>query len=147
MEQNQQVQQGYMEKQQQRFEQIQEQIANMQIGIQNAQGKYIEELQVVKKRQDHLWTNQNNLCNGIMKEQDLLGKEIQDIKKWQMSETLSKFKTTKIDKVMEASLKSDLEAGSASQAARPPTPTTAPTSTPAPELSQTYDQSMQFFHD
>ncbi|MED6182840.1 hypothetical protein PIB30_032513 [Stylosanthes scabra] len=102
MEQNQQFQQGYMEKQQQGFQQIQGQIANMQIGIQNAQSKYIEELQMVKKRQDDLWNNHNNFCNCILKEQDLLAREIQGIKKWQMSETLSQFKTTQTDKVMEA---------------------------------------------
>ncbi|MED6194400.1 hypothetical protein PIB30_028153 [Stylosanthes scabra] len=201
----------YQQFQQSQSEQMQ-QYQQSQIGIKTAQGKYIEEVQELRQKQQEFYTNQNNLCNCILRDQDLMAKEIVDMKKWQMQETVGKFKTTHMNKVMEAwaeqrgymenmskqmkkwtrnasarecsdiwahqqlnpnlvempvtevtkliyencdkkrpafygCLKSDLEAGSSSQAAPPTTPSAAPTSAPAPEPDQDDYYPEQFFQD
>ncbi|MED6124082.1 hypothetical protein PIB30_055740 [Stylosanthes scabra] len=51
MEQMQQYQQNQLELQQQGFQKLNEKIANMQIGIQTAQGKYTEEVQGLQRKQ------------------------------------------------------------------------------------------------
>ncbi|MED6152237.1 hypothetical protein PIB30_089966 [Stylosanthes scabra] len=88
-------QQQYMEQRQQGFTLINEQLANMQIqqqtffeNMQSTQAQYLEELKAVKTRQDELWNNTNKFHHQIRKEQDMLAREIQEVKKYQVNQTL-----------------------------------------------------------
>ncbi|MED6163829.1 hypothetical protein PIB30_083826, partial [Stylosanthes scabra] len=99
MEQMQQYQQNQLELQQQGFQKLNEQIANMQIGIQNAQGKYIEEVQALKQKQQDLYTNYNNFYNYMKKEQQTIVKEIDEVKRFQVGQTLMAGRTDAIDKL------------------------------------------------
>ncbi|MED6115272.1 hypothetical protein PIB30_088836 [Stylosanthes scabra] len=56
--------------------------------MQNTQAQYLEELKAVKARQDELWNNTNKFHHQIRKEQDLLAREIQEVKKFQVNQTL-----------------------------------------------------------
>ncbi|MED6115210.1 hypothetical protein PIB30_088084 [Stylosanthes scabra] len=192
----------------------------MQIGIQTELGNYKEAVQTLKQKQQELFANTNNMCNRILTQQEMMNKEIIDLKKWQMSETVGR--NTQMNKVMDAwteqrgyledmskqmkkwtrnalardcyniwvhqqlnpklvempitkltrliykncdkkrpaflgCLKSDLEAGSSSQAAPPATPSAAPTSAatttpalalaPAPKHAQDDYYPEQFFEN
>ncbi|MED6175316.1 hypothetical protein PIB30_077223 [Stylosanthes scabra] len=88
-------QQHYMEQQQQDFTLINEQLASMQIqqqiffkNMQSTQAQYLEELKAVKTRRDELWNNTNMFHHQIRKEQDMLAREIQEVKKFQVNQTL-----------------------------------------------------------
>ncbi|MED6186009.1 hypothetical protein PIB30_062600 [Stylosanthes scabra] len=115
----------------------------MQIGIQT------EEVQTLKEKQHELFTNTNNMCNRILGQQEIMNKEMIDLRSdrecydiWahqQLNPNLVEMPVTKLvrliydicDKKRPAflgCLKSDHEAGSSSQAAPPATPTAAPTS-------------------
>ncbi|MED6224102.1 hypothetical protein PIB30_080498 [Stylosanthes scabra] len=96
----QQYQQKQLEARQQGFQKLNEQVANMQIGIQNELGQYKEEVSTLKGKQHELFVNTNNLCNRILREQEMMNKEVIDLKKWQMSETLRRNEQS--NKIMEA---------------------------------------------
>ncbi|MED6183057.1 hypothetical protein PIB30_034482 [Stylosanthes scabra] len=135
-----------MEAQQQGFLKLNEQVANMQIGIQTELGNYKEE-----------WTRNASAreCYDIWAHQQLNPKLVE------MPVTkLVKLIYENCDKKRPAflgCLKSDHEAGSSSQAAPPATPTTAPTSAstaipapapaPAPQHAQDDYYPEQFFQN
>ncbi|MED6220940.1 hypothetical protein PIB30_049626 [Stylosanthes scabra] len=219
-EQMQQFQQNQMEAQQQGILKLNEQVTNMQIGVQTALGNYKEEVQTLTQKQQEFFFNTNNMCNRILTQQEMMNKEMIDLKKWQMSETVGR--DTQMNKVIEAwteqhgymedmgkqmkkwtrnasarecydiwahqqlnpnlvempvtkltkliyencdkkrlaflgCLKSDLQAGSSSQAAPPATPSAAPTSAaiatptptsaPAPQHAQDDYYPEQFFQN
>ncbi|MED6145770.1 hypothetical protein PIB30_028219 [Stylosanthes scabra] len=96
----QQYQQKQLEAQQQGFQKLNEQVANMQIGIQTELGQYKEEVKTLKGKQQELFTNTNNLYNRILREQEMMNKEMIDLKKWQVSETVGRNEQS--NKVMEA---------------------------------------------
>ncbi|MED6198595.1 hypothetical protein PIB30_067905 [Stylosanthes scabra] len=84
-----------MEQQQQGFTLLNEQLASMQIqqqiffeSMHSTQAQYLEELKAVKTRQDELWNNTNKFHHQIRKEQDILAREIQEVKKYQINQTL-----------------------------------------------------------
>ncbi|MED6139514.1 hypothetical protein PIB30_084550 [Stylosanthes scabra] len=56
--------------------------------MQSTQAQYLEELKMVKTRQDELWNNTNKFHHQIRKEQDMLAREIQEVKKFQVNQTL-----------------------------------------------------------
>ncbi|MED6151230.1 hypothetical protein PIB30_080510 [Stylosanthes scabra] len=56
--------------------------------MQTTQAQYLEELKTVKARQDELWNNTNKFHHRIRKEQDMLAREIQEVKKFQVNQTL-----------------------------------------------------------
>ncbi|MED6138934.1 hypothetical protein PIB30_079190 [Stylosanthes scabra] len=56
--------------------------------IGSSSSKYLEELKTVKARQDELWNNTNKFHHQIRKEQDMLAREIQEVKKFQVNQTL-----------------------------------------------------------
>ncbi|MED6220163.1 hypothetical protein PIB30_042149 [Stylosanthes scabra] len=66
-----------------------QQVKNYQVNqtmIKSARNKALmEELAAVKTRQEEFFSNQTNQYNMIRKEQNLLGKEILDVKKYQMN--------------------------------------------------------------
>ncbi|MED6225375.1 hypothetical protein PIB30_093006 [Stylosanthes scabra] len=47
-----------------------------------------QELKTVRARQDELWNNTNKFHHQIRKEQDMLAREIQEVKKFQVNQTL-----------------------------------------------------------
>ncbi|MED6115776.1 hypothetical protein PIB30_093965 [Stylosanthes scabra] len=88
-------QQHYMEQQQQGFTLLNEQLASMQIqqqtffeSMQSTQAQYLKELKAVKTRQDELCNNTNKFHHQIRKEQDMLAREIQEVKKYRVNQTL-----------------------------------------------------------
>ncbi|MED6174274.1 hypothetical protein PIB30_067559 [Stylosanthes scabra] len=131
----------------------------MHIGIQTELGHYKEEVHTLKEKQHELFRNTNNMCNRILRQQEMMNKEMIDLKKWQnwtrnasarecydiwahqqLNPNLVEMPVTKLvrliydncDKKRPAflgCLKSDHEAGSSSQAAPPATPIVAPIST------------------
>ncbi|MED6200336.1 hypothetical protein PIB30_084104 [Stylosanthes scabra] len=56
--------------------------------MQTTQPQYLEKLKMVNARQDELWKNTNNFHHQIRKEQDMLAREIQEVKKFQVNQTL-----------------------------------------------------------
>ncbi|MED6213250.1 hypothetical protein PIB30_091331 [Stylosanthes scabra] len=56
--------------------------------MQSTQAQYLEELKSVKTRQDELWNNTNKFYHQIRKEQDMLARKIQEVKKLQVNQTL-----------------------------------------------------------
>ncbi|MED6121016.1 hypothetical protein PIB30_026089 [Stylosanthes scabra] len=96
----QQYQQKQLEAQQQGFQMLNDQVANMQIGIQSELGQYKKEVSTLKDKQQELFTNTNNLCNRILRQQDMMNKEMIDLKKWQVSETVGRNEQS--NKIMEA---------------------------------------------
>ncbi|MED6139529.1 hypothetical protein PIB30_084653 [Stylosanthes scabra] len=56
--------------------------------MQTTQSQYLEEFKAVKIRQDELWNNTNKFHHQIRKEQDMLAREIQEVKKFQVNQTL-----------------------------------------------------------
>ncbi|MED6149530.1 hypothetical protein PIB30_063419 [Stylosanthes scabra] len=96
----QQYQQKQLEAQQQGFQKLNEQVANMQIGIHNELGQYKEELNTLKGKQQESFVNTNNMCNRILREQERMNKELIDLKKWQVSETVGRNEQS--NKIMDA---------------------------------------------
>ncbi|MED6214705.1 hypothetical protein PIB30_105833 [Stylosanthes scabra] len=96
----QQYQQKQLEAQQQGFQKLNEQVANMQIGIQNELGQYKEELNTLKGKQQESFVNTNNMCNRILRDQERMNKELIDLKKWQVSETVGRNEQS--NEIMEA---------------------------------------------
>ncbi|MED6149262.1 hypothetical protein PIB30_060700 [Stylosanthes scabra] len=102
-----QFQQTMMEQQQQGFNLINEMLAGMQLqqenmfqGLQTTQNQYLEELRALKTRQDEFFSNQNNQYNMIRQEQDLMAKEIQDLKKHQVNTTMIGANKKEIDQLV-----------------------------------------------
>ncbi|MED6127056.1 hypothetical protein PIB30_084430, partial [Stylosanthes scabra] len=99
-------QQNSWEQQQQGFHLINEQLAGMQLqqqqffeNMQNTQAQYLEELKTVKARQDELWNNTNKFHDQIRKEQDMIAREIQEVKKFQVNQTLMGFQKEAVEKL------------------------------------------------
>ncbi|MED6196684.1 hypothetical protein PIB30_049615 [Stylosanthes scabra] len=70
------------------------------IGIQTELSNYKEVVQTLKQKQQELFANTNNMCNRILTQQEMMNKEVIDLKKWQVSETVGR--DTQMKKVMEA---------------------------------------------
>ncbi|MED6208000.1 hypothetical protein PIB30_040928 [Stylosanthes scabra] len=67
--------------------------------MQSTQAQYLEELKIVKGRQDELWNNTNRFHHQIRKEQDMIAREIQEVKKLQVNQTLMGFQTEAVEKL------------------------------------------------
>ncbi|MED6137421.1 hypothetical protein PIB30_064881 [Stylosanthes scabra] len=66
--------------------------------MQNTQAEYLEELKTVKARQDELWNNTNKFHHQIRKVQDMIAREIQEVKKFQVNQALMGFRTEAVEK-------------------------------------------------
>ncbi|MED6139126.1 hypothetical protein PIB30_080935 [Stylosanthes scabra] len=53
----------------------------------------------VKARQDELWNNTNKFHHQIRKEQDMIPREIQEVKKFQVNQTLMGFRKETVEKL------------------------------------------------
>ncbi|MED6197262.1 hypothetical protein PIB30_055062 [Stylosanthes scabra] len=69
--------------------------------MQNAQAQYLEELKALRTKQDEMHTQQNNFYRQIRKEQGEMAKEIEEIKKFQVNQTLMGFRPSPIKKLEE----------------------------------------------
>ncbi|MED6188753.1 hypothetical protein PIB30_088910 [Stylosanthes scabra] len=67
--------------------------------MQSTQAQYLEELKTVKARQDELWNNTNKFHHQIRKEQDMIAREIQEVKKFQVNQTLMGFRKEAVEKL------------------------------------------------
>ncbi|MED6188415.1 hypothetical protein PIB30_085684, partial [Stylosanthes scabra] len=67
--------------------------------MQNTQAQYLEELKTVKARQDELWNNTNMFHHQIRKEQDMIAREIQEVKKFQDNQILMGFRKEAVEKL------------------------------------------------
>ncbi|MED6109419.1 hypothetical protein PIB30_033395 [Stylosanthes scabra] len=72
------------------------QVFNKIIGISS---RYLEELKTIKARQDELWNNTNKFHHQIRKEQDMIAREIKEVKKFQVNQTLMGFRKEAVEKV------------------------------------------------
>ncbi|MED6174781.1 hypothetical protein PIB30_072243 [Stylosanthes scabra] len=70
---------------------------NMFQGLQTTQNQYLDELRALKTRHDEFFSNQNNQYNMIRQKQDLMAKEIQDLKKYQVNTTMMGANKNEID--------------------------------------------------
>ncbi|MED6226054.1 hypothetical protein PIB30_099717 [Stylosanthes scabra] len=67
--------------------------------MQSSQAQYLEELKTVKSRQDELWNNTNKFHHQIRKEKDMIAREIQEAKKFQVNQTLMGFRKEVVEKL------------------------------------------------
>ncbi|MED6125330.1 hypothetical protein PIB30_067497 [Stylosanthes scabra] len=95
--------QGQHQHFEQQFQQLE---AGMQLqqqqffeNMQSTQAQYLEELKTVKARQDELWNNTNKFHHQIRKEQDMIAREIQEVKKFQVNQTLMGFRKEVVEKL------------------------------------------------
>ncbi|MED6200195.1 hypothetical protein PIB30_082763 [Stylosanthes scabra] len=63
------------------------------------QAQYLEELKAFKTRQDKLWSNRNNFYQRMRTQQGEMAKEIEEIKKFQVNQTLMGFRKDPLDKI------------------------------------------------
>ncbi|MED6139388.1 hypothetical protein PIB30_083373 [Stylosanthes scabra] len=100
--------QQYKEDQQQRFQFLNEELASMKIrqeqffeNIQNAQSQYLDELKALRTRQDEMVNQQNNFYRQIKRDQEKTIKEIEEVKKFQVNQTLMGARRTPEEKLEE----------------------------------------------
>ncbi|MED6163329.1 hypothetical protein PIB30_078805 [Stylosanthes scabra] len=100
--------QQYKEDQQQGFQFLNEELASMKIrqeqffeNMQKAQSQYLEELKSLRTRQDEMVNQQNNFYRQIKREQEKTIKEIEEVKKFQVNQTLMGAHRTPVEKLEE----------------------------------------------
>ncbi|MED6177675.1 hypothetical protein PIB30_100354 [Stylosanthes scabra] len=100
VEQMQQYQQKQTKLQQQGFQKLTDQIANMQFGIQTELGNYKQEIRGLKDKQRELYNHYNNLYNYMKEKQKFIAKELDEIKRFQVGQTMmASSQTDPIEKV------------------------------------------------
>ncbi|MED6139976.1 hypothetical protein PIB30_088799 [Stylosanthes scabra] len=65
------------------------------------QAQYLEELKALKTRQDDLWSQQNHFYQTMRSQQAGLAKEIEEVKKYQVNQTLMRSHRDPLDKMEE----------------------------------------------
>ncbi|MED6224182.1 hypothetical protein PIB30_081442 [Stylosanthes scabra] len=100
--------QQYKEDQQQGFNFLNEELASMKIrqeqffeSMQKAHSQYLEELKSLRTRQDEMVNQQNNFYKQKKREQEKTIKEIEEVKKFQVSQTLMGAQRTTEEKLEE----------------------------------------------
>ncbi|MED6189733.1 hypothetical protein PIB30_098848, partial [Stylosanthes scabra] len=100
--------QQHKEDQRQGFQFLNEELASMKIrqeqffeNMQNAQSQYLEELKSLRTRQDEMVNQQYNFYKQIKKEQEKTIKEIEEVKKFQVNQTLMGGHRTPVEKLEE----------------------------------------------
>ncbi|MED6124539.1 hypothetical protein PIB30_059863 [Stylosanthes scabra] len=100
--------QQYKEDQQQGFQFLNEELASMKIrqeqffeNMQKAQSQYFDELKALRTRQDEMVNQQNNFYRQIKREQEKTIKEIEEVKKFQVNQTLMGARRTPKEKLEE----------------------------------------------
>ncbi|MED6183962.1 hypothetical protein PIB30_042766 [Stylosanthes scabra] len=100
--------QQYKEDKQQGFQFLNEELASMKIrqeqfleNMQKAQSEYLEELKSLRTRQDEMVNQQNNFYRQIKREQEKTIKEIEEVKKFQVNQTVMGAQRTTKEKLEE----------------------------------------------
>ncbi|MED6212376.1 hypothetical protein PIB30_082649 [Stylosanthes scabra] len=100
--------QQYKEDQQQGFQFLNEELASMKIrqeqffeNMQKAQSQYLEELKSLRTRQDEMVNQQNNFYRQIKREQEKTIKEIEEVRKFEVNQTLMGARKTTEEKLEE----------------------------------------------
>ncbi|MED6201609.1 hypothetical protein PIB30_096710 [Stylosanthes scabra] len=57
--------------------------------MQKSQAEYMEEVKEIKAKQEEMWNNTNRFHSQIRKEQEMLPREIQEVRKGQINQTLA----------------------------------------------------------
>ncbi|MED6222468.1 hypothetical protein PIB30_064735 [Stylosanthes scabra] len=69
--------------------------------MQKAQSQYLDELKSLRTRQDEMINQQNNFYKQIKREQEKTIKEIEEVKKFQVNQTLMEGHRTPVEKLEE----------------------------------------------
>ncbi|MED6214222.1 hypothetical protein PIB30_100871 [Stylosanthes scabra] len=69
--------------------------------MQNTQAQYLKELEALKTRKDDIWSQQNNFYHKMRIEQEKMAKEIAEVQKYQLNQTLMNFYRDPIEKMEE----------------------------------------------
>ncbi|MED6113745.1 hypothetical protein PIB30_073709 [Stylosanthes scabra] len=100
--------QQFKEDQQQGLQFLNKELASMKIrqeqffeNMQKAQSQYLEELKSLRTRQDEMVNQQNNFYRQIKREQENTIKEIEEVKKFQVNQTLMGAHRTLVEKLEE----------------------------------------------
>ncbi|MED6178566.1 hypothetical protein PIB30_108815 [Stylosanthes scabra] len=100
--------QQYKEDQQQGFQFLNEELASMKIrqeqffeNMQKAQSQYLVELKSLRTKQDEMVNQQNNFYRQIKREQEKTIKEIEEVKKFQVNQTLMGAHRSPVEKLEE----------------------------------------------
>ncbi|MED6176438.1 hypothetical protein PIB30_088228 [Stylosanthes scabra] len=56
--------------------------------MQKSQAEYMEEVKKIKAKQEEVWNNTNRFHSQIIKEQEMLAREIQEVRKGRINQTL-----------------------------------------------------------
>ncbi|MED6187510.1 hypothetical protein PIB30_077117 [Stylosanthes scabra] len=106
----QEFQQNFENQYHQDLQGIEEHLSSMQFlqqsfyeNMQKLQAQYMEEVKAIKAKQEELWNNTNRFHSQIRKEQDKLAREIQEIRKGQINQTLMNSQRTDAEKELGAS--------------------------------------------
>ncbi|MED6188338.1 hypothetical protein PIB30_084998 [Stylosanthes scabra] len=66
--------------------------------MQKSQANYMEEVKQIKAKQEKMWNNTNRFQSQIRKEQEMLAREIQKVRKSQINQTLMNNKRAETEK-------------------------------------------------
>ncbi|MED6149823.1 hypothetical protein PIB30_066273 [Stylosanthes scabra] len=98
--------QQYKKDQQQGFQFLNEELASMKIrqeqffeNMQKTQSQYMDELKALRTRQDEMVNQNNNFYRQIKREQEKTIKEIEEVKKFQVNQTLTGARRTPEEKL------------------------------------------------
>ncbi|MED6175293.1 hypothetical protein PIB30_077048 [Stylosanthes scabra] len=69
--------------------------------MQKSQAEYMEEVKAIKAKQEELWNNTNRFHSQIRKEHEMLAREIQEVKKGQINQTLVNNQRAEAEKNLE----------------------------------------------
>ncbi|MED6150828.1 hypothetical protein PIB30_076280 [Stylosanthes scabra] len=87
---------------------IEEHLSSMQFlqqsfyeSMQKSQADYMEEVKQIKAKQEEMWNNTNRFHSQIKKEQEMLARDIQEVRKGQISQTLVNNQRAKTEKSLQ----------------------------------------------
>ncbi|MED6140780.1 hypothetical protein PIB30_096809 [Stylosanthes scabra] len=69
--------------------------------MQKSQAEYMEEVKAIRTKQEELWNNTNRFHSQIRKEQEMLAREIQEVRKGQINQTLINNQRAEAEKNLE----------------------------------------------
>ncbi|MED6199793.1 hypothetical protein PIB30_079179 [Stylosanthes scabra] len=72
--------------------------------MQKSQADYMEEVKQIKEKQEEIWTNNQRFQSRVRQEQERLAKEIQEVRKSQITQTLANNKRLETEKNMQLAM-------------------------------------------
>ncbi|MED6202286.1 hypothetical protein PIB30_103779 [Stylosanthes scabra] len=90
---------------------IEETLSSMQFfqqtfyeNMEKSQADYMEEIKQIKEKQEEIWTNNQRFQSQVIQEQERLAKEIQEVRKSQITQTLANNKRLETEKNMQLAM-------------------------------------------